>query len=432
MKVKVINIQSHNPPYEYLSPGEKPEHYWRKTDESWLGFWPQEWPDLLGEAVLKETDQYEWEVWQPDYRADKIYSKTLETGVTHRLFPAEEKSYKLGISHLKGVFSKEIISHLNRLQNNKIILKFHSSYGFHAPFYNEILRIFGLKKRFPIFFVGHGMFKAPISEILDIHRPLTYLCLMVEHFRLKKLLQSVDIISEQAESALNEVKKVYKGRIEKLVLGCDLDFWIPVSSSEAKQSIRRNLNIPQGKTVFLATGNFIPRKQFDKLLETFCSLINRDDFFLIIAGHGKQDYTEMLSFFAEPLVNQGKAILHPYVTGEELRNLYWASDLYVSFSTSEGSSDSIKKAMGCGLPVLSTPVGETSELMRKYKTGGFVPVHNYKEWKKTIEKILDRGLPPPIDINIARGAYHWPNAVKCFIKIYDELVILYRKSYETI
>ena len=140
----------------------------------------------------------------------------------------------------------------------------------------------------------------------------------------------------------------------------------------------------------------------------------------------------MLSFFAEPLVNQGKAILHPYVTGEELRNLYWASDLYVSFSTSEGSSDSIKKAMGCGLPVLSTPVGETSELMQKYKTGGFVPVHNYKEWKKTIEKILDSGLPPPIDINIARGAYHWPNAVKCFIKIYDELVILYRKSYETI
>jgi len=64
----------------------------------------------LGEAILKETDRYEWEVWQPDLRADKIYSKTLDTGITHRLFPAEERSLRMGIWHQDLIFSEGIIS----------------------------------------------------------------------------------------------------------------------------------------------------------------------------------------------------------------------------------------------------------------------------------------------------------------------------------
>ena len=59
------------PAYDF-SPNKKPEVYWEKPDGSFVGFWPREWPDLLGEAVLKATNRYELEVWQPDYRADRI------------------------------------------------------------------------------------------------------------------------------------------------------------------------------------------------------------------------------------------------------------------------------------------------------------------------------------------------------------------------
>ncbi|MEE9169999.1 MAG: hypothetical protein V3U73_09535, partial [bacterium] len=64
----IITIMPHGPAYHY-TPDEKPDVWWEKPDGSWLGFWSREWLDILGEAILKETDRYEWEVWQPDCRA---------------------------------------------------------------------------------------------------------------------------------------------------------------------------------------------------------------------------------------------------------------------------------------------------------------------------------------------------------------------------
>ncbi len=424
MKPKIINIMPHGPAYHF-SPDEKPDVWWEKSDGSWLGFWTREWPDLLGEAVLKLTDQYEWEVWQPDYRADKIYSKVLETGVTHRLFPAGDKYFKSAVRAQKGIFSETIIEHLRTLQYHPIILMLNGTYGVRLPLYNEIIRIFGSTKKFPIIFLGHGMFKAPISEMLELHRPLTYLELVIEYFQFKRHLRYIDVIFEQAESALREVRRVYRGRIEKFTMGCDFDFWIPVSSAELKKSIRTELNIPQGKIVFLASGNFIPRKQFDKLIDVFDSIQQRDDFFLIIAGHGDETCTKKLKSLATPLIEQGKALLHPYVRGERLRDIYWVSDLYISVATDEGGPVTVMEAMGCGLPIISTPVGETAERMKKHCVGTFMPVKKCDEWIVTIEGLLNNGLPKPLDIQTARKAYHRENVAMQFINTYHDLCKVY-------
>jgi glycosyltransferase involved in cell wall biosynthesis len=114
--------------------------------------------------------------------------------------------------------------------------------------------------------------------------------------------------------------------------------------------------------------------------------------------------------------------LHPFVTGEGLRDIYWASDLYVSVATDEGGPVSVMKAIACGLPVLSTPVGETAGRMKKYGVGKFVPVTKYDEWAKAILKILDKKIPRALDIKIARDAYDWPNVAKRFIRVYDDLI----------
>jgi glycosyltransferase involved in cell wall biosynthesis len=422
-KPRIITLMPHGPAYDY-SANERPEIYWERTDGSFVGFWPREWLDILGAEILKVTKQYEWEVWQPDYMADKIYSKILDTGVTHRLFPAIEKIYRPGFRAEKGLFSELIISNIRKLENEPIILLLYGTFGFRTPFYNEILKIFGPNRKFPIFYRSGGMFKAPISDILGLHRPLTYLCLIAEHMRLKKILQfaSIDVISEQSESAMKEVQKVYGGRIEKLTMGCDFDFWQPVPSLAIKKSLRRELNIPEGKMVFFASGNFVPRKQLDKLFEVCRSIQKRNDFFLIVAGHGDKTNTSLLGSLADALVRQNKALLHPYVTGEPLRNLYWLSDLYVSVATNEGGPVSVMKAMACGLPVLSTPVGETADTMKKYGVGMFVPIRKYDEWARAVIDICERGLPRSLDTKIARDAYHWPNVAQRFITVFDDLL----------
>lgn len=424
-KPRIINIMPSVPAYHFASPSERPDVWWKKADGDWLGFWTREWPDLLGEAVLKQTDQYAMEVWQPDHRAERIYTKILDTGVTHRLFPANWKIYRPGIRQQNGYYSESIISQLRKIQDTPIVLTLFSTYGFRIPFFIEILKIFGPSRKFPIFFRGGGQFKAPLSEMFSLNRPLTYLCLIVEHLRLKKLIKHVDLISEQSELALREVGKIYNGRVERLTRGCYFEFWVPVPSQEKRERVRKKLNVPDYKTVFLATGYFSPVKQLDKLIKVFQKLSERSDFLLIIVGRGTEYYTNFLRSLAKELVKHNKAVFHPFLTGEELRDIYWASDVYISVSTDEGGPTSVMKAMACGLPIISTPVGETSDRMKKCGVGRFVPVRDYSEWATAFLEILEKKIPEVIDIEIARCAYDWPNVAKQFINVYHDLCKMY-------
>ena len=65
----IVNLMPHGPAYEF-APGERPDVAWPRPDGSWVGFWRREWPDLLGASVLRAGAAYDWEVWQPDLRAD--------------------------------------------------------------------------------------------------------------------------------------------------------------------------------------------------------------------------------------------------------------------------------------------------------------------------------------------------------------------------
>lgn len=419
MKPLIINVHASNPPYAFASSQDRPDHSWPQPDGTWVGVWTREWPALLGEAVLNASDRYAWEVWQTDCRAKQVYSVTWNSGVIHRLFPATERVYRPGIRRQAGVYSEALLARLADAAGLPVVLHLH---GFRNPFYGEIVVRCGMPKRFPIWMVGHGMSVAPLSEMRGWHRPLTYACLLVEHWKLSRLLRAVDVVSAQSEYARGEVKKVFAGRTELLTMGCDFDFWTPVPSAKQKTAVRNDLGLPPSRTAFIATGNFVPLKQFDKLIEVFGRLSARRDFVLVIAGHGDEGNTKRLQAASRPLVREGKAILHPYVTGERLRNLYWASDVYVSVSTDEGASVSVMKAMACGLPVLATPVGGTSERMRRHGVGRFIPVDGYEEWKVAIEEILDKGLPPALDRAVAKEAYDWPQVARRFIGVYEDML----------
>lgn len=418
MQVKVINIQPNCPPYEYLSSEERPEHYWEKPDGSWLGFWYREWPDLLGTEILKQTDRFDWEVWQPDLRADRTYSKTMETGVIHRLFPAKAKKYRPGFKTQLGVFSAELLSQVKSAMHQPVILQLH---GFRNPFLAEILKEVGAERKCPICLITHGTVTAPLEELLELHRLTTYIDLLMEQKHYKEALRHNDIIVVQNQSSRRSVRKMFKGRVEQVTMGCDFDFWKPVESLERKNEIHEKLHISTGVTLFFTASRLVPLKQLDKLIYAFHSLSHRNDFFLLIAGEGDADYKAYLNKRISDLSMNSRVRLHPYVTGDELRNLYWSADVYVSVSKAEGCSVAVMKAMACGLPVLCTPVGGTSELMQKYEVGLFVPVKHYSKWVEAIKKILDGGAPSLLDIDVARTAYDWPIVARQFINIYEKL-----------
>src|SRR6266480_2935745 len=104
--LRVINVLSHGPAYELLSPTHRLAYAWSDEPGRELGVVNREWPGELGRWVLRGTDALEWEVWQPDARADRLLEHRFDDGVMHRLFPATEHEYRPGIfRHVRGLAS---------------------------------------------------------------------------------------------------------------------------------------------------------------------------------------------------------------------------------------------------------------------------------------------------------------------------------------
>ena len=420
----VVNLMPHGPAYEF-APGERPDVSWVRPDGSWVGFWKREWPDLLGASVLRAGAPYDWEVWQPDLRADREYAETLETGVVHRLLPAIERPYRRGVRRWPGLDSESVLRRLGALRDRRILLVLH---GFRVPFYGSLLKRLGPDRSWPILLVGHGICTVPSTELRGLHRPLTYLDLALEHQRLRRELRWVDAVTAPCTSADREISKVYRGPIERLTMGCEFDFWRPVPDKDIKRSLRAARGIGPSTLVLFASGNFVPEKQFDRLVEAVDQVRAGADVLLVLAGHGDARHTTALGALVQRLQNPKRVLIHPYVIDERLRELYWIADVYVSTSTAEGSSVAVMKAMGCGLPVLTTPVGETWERMRAHGVGAVIPVRNYVQWTRVIEEILAGTMPAALDQVVARAAYDWSHVATRFVRLVEGLLNRARAS----
>ena len=79
--------------------------------------------------LTKVTDEveFEFEIWQPDLRADKIYPAKLSDRVIHFSFPCNELSVCKGLKKVKEYFSPEVIERIIEFQLSAIKILFVSN-----------------------------------------------------------------------------------------------------------------------------------------------------------------------------------------------------------------------------------------------------------------------------------------------------------------
>ena len=94
--MKVVYIINRHPPYEEYSNKPRPKWNWDTETGTWVGIWDYEWGDLIGKSLIQYSDRIEFEVWQTDLRADKIYTAELGERLVHKNFPAR-KQYTLSL-----------------------------------------------------------------------------------------------------------------------------------------------------------------------------------------------------------------------------------------------------------------------------------------------------------------------------------------------
>ena len=151
-----------------------------------------------------------------------------------------------------------------------------------------------------------------------------------------------------------------------------------------KAQVRKALHIPDRKTV-IYTGRLSPEKGIDFLLRCFSRVVQTTSCQLIIIAEGPEKKHIMEHIDQLALSDVIRVI--PRV--DEIAPYLKAADLFVLPSQFEGLSNSLLEAMACGLPVISTSVGGSIDIIENNVNGLLVEYGDEDGLSQAISRVLD-------------------------------------------
>lgn len=413
MKTKIISIMNHPPAYDWYADKPRPAANWDTPSGQWVGIWGYDWPDQLGKAVCAETGEFDYEVWQPDLRAERIYQVALTDGLVHRQFPATRKKTFYGVKRITTLSSFAMADELRRhATNGRVVLHLNGD-----PL--SFRELFSSSKGLPTVVTYLGTISLPLKRLMSPTRNIpSKINDLIDHCWLRRHVGSIDVVVHPNNGNIDELRRLYRGEVKKLTMGCDFTYW----RRRDRIGARLEAGLPVDKRLFLSASNLIDRKQIDKLIGIFDELRDKHEFVLIVAGHGSAEYEKVLRSMASDLLKSGKILFTGYLTDRALLTYYSAADFFLSTSSEEGGPVSVMQALACELPVISTRTGSTSEMLAKTGCGCLLDVHDYAMWKDRLEEILEGKRDVRVmEREAARRSYDWPNIARGFIEVYRTL-----------
>jgi glycosyltransferase involved in cell wall biosynthesis len=162
-------------------------------------------------------------------------------------------------------------------------------------------------------------------------------------------------------------------------------------TDEPKNHIRRELavgsEIPLTHTWILFVGRLQEQKAPIRLIETFQEYKKIDPkSCLLIVGEG--NLMEEVAKKAKDLGVYPSTYFLGYRSQRELVRFYQSADVLVLTSNYEGMPRSCVEALGCGLPVVSTDVGEVRRVVRNGLSGEIVEDFFPVQIARQIDKVV--------------------------------------------
>ncbi|HEY1658120.1 MAG TPA: glycosyltransferase [Candidatus Sulfotelmatobacter sp.] len=106
---------------------------------------------------------------------------------------------------------------------------------------------------------------------------------------------------------------------------------------------------------------------------------------------------------------------------EDMPWYYSAADVMVLCSRSEGSPTSVKEALACNLPVVSTDVGDVREIMNGIE-GCVICADNAESLARGIERVLNRPDGPPFCGQRSMERYDQSRVVTEIVRVYRSIL----------
>jgi glycosyltransferase involved in cell wall biosynthesis len=239
----------------------------------------------------------------------------------------------------------------------------------------------------------------------------------------KQVIKEADKIIAVSNATRNYVLSLGADPEKTVVLhnGVDLNRFKPLLN--VKGEMRKKLGISEDKYVVLTVRRLVYKNGVDTLLESAEIAVKKNPkLVFVVVGKGP-DFDEVKERIAQ-LGMQRNFRLTGFVSDEDLPFYYNVADLFVLPSKSgEGLPLVALEAMACGLPVVATDVGGTSEVLSE-DYGKLVPPNSpvslaevVLEFSRKDFATLKKKLRTMVE-----QKYSWERNVTKLNKIYEELI----------
>ena len=213
---------------------------------------------------------------------------------------------------------------------------------------------------------------------------------------LSLMLDKVDVIFSTGFGLANQLSKLTKKKIVVQPSGIQSMFFEKYSRSFQKKSLQ-----------VIIVANLVEKKNLDLVLEIASDMIN---FNFIIVGDGpKKDHLNKRS--AE--LNLSNLKILGYKTHEELRLLYYESDVFMLTSKREGTPTAMIEAMACGLPIVTSKAGGVERILGDQNF--IAQANNKKNFIFMLNKLLEKkdrlNEISNYNISVAKK-YNWRDVAK--------------------
>lgn len=150
----------------------------------------------------------------------------------------------------------------------------------------------------------------------------------------------------------------------------------------AEPIIREDKEIKHIVTV----GRFVPQKDYKTIIRTIAELKKlRKDFVMDIIGYGDEEQN-IRDWIKEYGVEE---YINIYIRPNNVQDIVRSSDIYLSTSLFEGTSNSIMEALNWSLPVVATNVGDNDHLVIDGKNGYLHPIGDAEGMAESLSGLLD-------------------------------------------
>ncbi|MBD2345490.1 glycosyltransferase [Anabaena subtropica] len=273
---------------------------------------------------------------------------------------------------------------------------------------------------------------ARLQKVPYIVRPLGQLCewsLQQSYYKKQIYLQliekanlnsskSIHFTSEQEQQEASQLKL----SSPSFVIPHGID--VPNIMPNARQGLRKYLNLPEDEPIILFLSRLHPKKGLDYLIPALGKLSDYR-FTFVLAGSGEANYEREIKSLLAANNIENRTQFTGFVQGEVKDLLLQGADLFALTSYSENFGVAVLEALSVGLPVLITP-GVALAKMVTQQNIGYVAEFDIPAIAGCIQEALEHPLKVKQMGNHARKFisenYTWDCIASNLISVYTSTI----------